>query len=294
MVDFFQILFNGIALGSIYALVALGFVLIYKATDIFNFAQGELMMVGAYLCYTLIVHLELGYWTSFLLTLCFCFILGSLVEALFLRRLLGKPVFSVIMVTVGLAVILQGTVSLIWGDDVHNFPAFFSDQVYRFRDIAIRPVDISILVATATLVVGFIVFFRYTKAGLGMRGTANDQDTALLMGINVKRIFSLSWAIAATIAAIGGACYANVLFLSPDMSHIGLKAFPAAILGGLDSIPGAILGGIIIGMCETLAGGYLDALVGGGIKEITSFVILIAILMIKPYGLFGKEQITRV
>ena len=294
MIDFFQILLNGVALGSIYAIVALGFVLIYKATGVFNFAQGELMMVGAYICFTMIVYLKLGYWPSFLLTLCFCFIFGSLIEILILRPLLGKPIFSVIMVTIGLAIILQGSISLIWGDDVYNFPAFFPDRIFRISGIALEPIDIMIFVTTALLVVGFFIFFKYSMVGLAMRGTANDQDTALLMGINIKRIFSLSWAIAATIGAISGACYADVLFLSTGMSHIGLKAFPAAILGGLDSIPGAIIGGIIIGLCETLAGAYLDKLVGGGIREITSFVILIVILMIKPYGLFGKEEITRV
>jgi branched-chain amino acid transport system permease protein len=294
MTEFIQILLNGMSLGSIYAIVALGFVLIYKATDVFNFAQGELMMVGAYVCYTLMVHLELSYWLSFLLTFCFCFVFGMAIEILILRPLLGKPIFSVIMVTVGLAVILQGTVSLIWGDDVYNFPKFFSDKALRFPGISLRPTDIWVFVTTFFLVIGFYMFFRRSKLGLAMRGTANNQDIALLMGINVKRVFSLSWAIAACIAAVGGACYANVLFLAPDMSHIGLKAFPAAILGGLDSIPGAIIGGIIIGVCETLAGGYIDQLVGGGVREITSFIILIAILMVKPYGLFGKEKIIRV
>jgi len=294
MTDFLQIVLNGVALGSIYAIVALGFVLIYKATDVFNFAQGELMMVGAYICYTLIVHLGMGYWLSFFLTLCFCFGFGMIIEVLILRPLLGKPIFSVIMVTVGLAVILQGSVSLIWGDDVYNFPKLFSDKTLRFSGISLKPTDIWVFVATFLLVIGFYIFFRRSRMGLAMRGTANNQDTALLMGINVKRVFSLSWAIAACIAAVGGACYANVLFLAPDMGHIGLKAFPAAILGGLDSIPGAIVGGIIIGVCETLAGGYLDQMVGGGIKEISSFIILITILMIKPYGLFGKEKITRV
>ncbi len=294
MTDFLQIVLNGIALGSIYAIVALGFVLIYKATDVFNFAQGEIMMVGTYICYTLIVHLEMGYWLSFILTLCFCFGFGVVIEFLILRPLLGKPIFSVIMVTVGLGVILQGSVSLIWGDDVFNFPTLLSDKTLRFSGISVKPTDVWVFAATCVLVIGFYFFFTRSKLGLAMRGTANNQATALLMGINVKKVFSLSWAIAACIAAVGGICYANVLFLAPDMSHIGLKAFPAAILGGLDSIQGAIVGGIIIGLCETLAGGYLDQLVGGGIREITSFTILIAILMIKPYGLFGKEKIIRV
>ncbi|MBW2096624.1 MAG: branched-chain amino acid ABC transporter permease, partial [Deltaproteobacteria bacterium] len=219
MIDFLQILLNGVALGSIYAIVALGFVLIYKATDVFNFAQGELMMLGAYVCYTLIVHLELAYLLSFLLTLCFCFVFGMVIEILILRPLLGKPIFSIIMVTVGLAVILQGTVSLIWGDDIYNFPKLFSDQVLRFPAISLRPPDIWVFVTTFLLVIGFYIFFRHFKVGLAMRATANNQDTALLMGINVKGIFSLSWAIAVCIGAIGGICYANVLFLTPDISH---------------------------------------------------------------------------
>jgi len=291
---FVQVIVSGLAIGSIYALVALGFVLIYKATDVFNFAQGELMMVGAYLCYSLIVFTGMGYLASLLLTMCLCFVLGVIIEVLFLRPLLGKPVFSVIMVTIGLAVIVQGLVSLIWGDDVHNFPHLFRDQVLRVLNVPVRPAELWIFGATIVLVIVFLVFFKYSRIGIAMRATANRQDTAKLMGISVKRIFSLSWAIAAVIASIGGISYANLLFVSPDMSHIGLRAFPAAILGGLDSVPGAIIGGMIIGICETLAGAYLAQMAGGGIKEITSFVILIAILMIKPYGLFGKEEIIRV
>lgn len=291
---FLQLILSGLAVGSVYAMVALGFVLIYKATDVFNFAQGELMMLGAYVSYTLVIHLGLGYLAAFLLTACFCFLFGMLIEMLILRPLLGKPIFSVIMVTIGLAVILQGTISLIWGDDVYNYPTFLSDQAHNLHGILVKPIEIWIFGITVILVLFFLVFFKYSKVGVAMRGTANDQDTALLMGISVKRIFSLSWAIAAIIAAIGGISYANLLFLSPDMCHIGLRAFPAAILGGLDSIAGAIIGGIIIGLCETLAGAYLDQLMGGGIKEITSFVILITILMVKPYGLFGKREIIRV
>lgn len=291
---FVQVVVSGLAIGSIYALVALGFVLIYKATDAFNFAQGELMMLGAYICYSLIVFTGMGYLLSFVLTVCVCFGLGMLIELLCIRPLQGKPVFSVIMVTIGLAVIMQGLVSLMWGDDVHNFPQLLSDQVIRVFDVPVRPAELGIFTVTIVLVIMFLLFFKYSKVGLAMRATANNQDTAKLMGISVKLIFSLSWAIAAVIAAVGGISYANVLFVSPDMCHIGLRAFPAAILGGLDSIPGAILGGIIIGICETLAGAYLDQMVGGGIKEITSFVILIGILMFKPYGLYGKEEIVRV
>lgn len=291
---FVQVVLNGLAVGSIYALVALGFVLIYKATDVFNFAQGELMMLGAYFCYTLIALVGLDYLTSFLLTLGLCFAMGMVIEMLVLRPLVGKPIFSVIMVTIGLAVMLQGLTSLIWGDDVHNFPAFLSSEVFSIHTVHLRPIEMWIFGSTITLVIAFLLFFKYSKIGIAMRGTANDQDTAMLMGISVRRIFSLSWAVAAIIAAVGGISYANLLFVSPDMSHIALRAFPAAILGGLDSVPGAIVGGLIIGVCETLAGAYLDHMLGGGIKEITSFVILIAILMIKPYGLFGKKEIIRV
>ncbi len=291
---FVQVVFNGLAVGSIYALVALGFVLIYKATGVFNFAQGELMMLGAYFCYTLIAMVGLGYILAFLLTLILCFLMGIVIEMAVLRPLVGKPIFSVIMVTIGLAVTLQGLTSLVWGDEVHNFPSFFSSEVLSFHQVHLRPIEIWVFFSTLMLVIGFLIFFKRSKIGIAMRGTANDQNTAMLMGISVRRIFSLSWAVAAIIAAVGGISYANLLFVSPDMSHIGLRAFPAAILGGLDSIPGAIIGGIIIGVCETLAGAYLDHMLGGGVKEITAFIILIIILMIKPYGLFGKKEIVRV
>ncbi|MDY7030928.1 MAG: branched-chain amino acid ABC transporter permease [Thermodesulfobacteriota bacterium] len=291
---FIQIIVSGLALGSIYALIALGFVVIYKATDVFNFAQGELMMVGAYLCFTFSTQLQLPFLYSFLLTLVFSAILSIIIEVLIIRPMVGEPMFSAVMVTLGLSFILQGIVGLIWGYDEHKLRNPFPDQPVSIGGVAISYEHLWTFVTTAILMTIFFLFFKHSKMGMGMRATAEDTDTAFLMGIDVKRIFTLSWVIAAVIASVGGIFLASVSYVKPIMSFVGLRAFPAIILGGMDSIPGAILGGLIIGVTENLTGGYLDHLLGGGVKEITAFVVVILIMMIRPYGLFGTEQIERV
>ena len=291
---FLQLLLSGLSVGGVYAMVALGFVLIYKATGVFNFAQGELMMVGAYFSFYLITEYHLHFLQAFLLALVLSAFLGMVLEFLILRPMVGEPIFSVVMITVGLAVVLKGTVSLVWGHDVHRFPSPFASNPLSLAGVAIFPSSLWTIVATCALVVIFILFFRISKVGIAMRAVANDQRAAQIIGISIRKIFSISWAIAAVVATIGGFFFVNIFFVTPDISQIGMKAFPAAILGGMDSVPGAIIGGLIIGIVENLAGGYLDKLLGGGIKEISSFVVLILILMIKPYGLFGKKEVTRV
>jgi len=289
-----QIIVSGLALGSIYALIALGFVIIYKATDVFNFAQGELMMVGAYFCFAFSTQLHLPFVYSFLLTLVFSAILTVVIEAIIIRPMVGKPMLSAVMVTLGLSFILQGIVGLIWGYDEHKLITPFPDQPVSIGGIVISYQHLWTLITTAVLLIIFFIFFKYSRLGVGMRATAEDTDTAFLMGINVKRIFTMSWVIAAIIASVGGVFLASVSYVKPIMSFIGLRAFPAVILGGMDSIPGAILGGLIIGVTENLAGGYLDHLLGGGVKEITAFVVDIIIMMVRPYGLFGTKEIERV
>lgn len=291
---FLQIIVSGLALGSIYALIALGFVIIYKATDVFNFAQGDLMMFGAYLCFTFSTQLELPFFYSFLLTLVFSAILAIVIEAIIIRPMVGEPMFSAVMVTLGLAFILQGIVGLIWGFDEHKLITPFPEKPLSIEGIVISYQHLWTFITTAILLIVFFLFFKYSRLGVGMRATAEDTDTAFLMGINVKRIFTLSWVIAAIIASVGGIFLASVSYIKPIMGSIGLRAFPAVILGGMDSIPGVILGGLIIGVVENLAGGYLDHLLGGGVKEITAFVVVILIMMIRPYGLFGTEEIERV
>jgi len=291
---FLQLLISGIATGSIYALIALGFVLIYKATDVLNFAQGELMMMGAYFCFAFITQAKLSFLPAFILTLVAMAILGFVIEVSILRPLLGEPVFSVVMITIGLSILLRGVVGLFWGHEEFPFPSPFSKVPINIGGVAISHAHLWTIVIAAIFLVIFFLFFRFARIGLGMRATAEDQDVASLMGINVKKIFSISWSIAAIVASVAGVALASVSFMHPLMSYIGLRAFPAAVLGGLDSIPGAILGGIIIGVTENLAGGYVDKFFGGGVKEITAFVLVLIVMMVRPYGFFGTKEIERV
>lgn len=294
LANLLQLGLNGLAVGSIYAIVALGFVIIYKATDVFNFAQGELMTLGAFVCYFFIVQLQLPFLWGFLLTFAAMACIGLITEELFFKPMVGEPIFSLIMVTVGLSVFLKGVTGLLWGYMIKKLPAFVSENPISFYGIVISPTHLMTIVITGLLILLFALFFKYSMVGIAMRAVANDQDASLLMGIGVRRIFGLTWAVSAMVASIGGILFSTINYLHPSSSHVGIKVFPAVVLGGLDSIPGAVVGGIIIGVVESLAGGYVDPLVGGGVKEITSFVILIIIMMIKPFGLFGKEEIERV
>lgn len=291
---FFQLIIGGIIVGSIYGLVALGFVLIYKATDIINFAQGELMMFGAYICYGLITDFKIPFLAAFLLTLVFSTCLGILIEVLILRPMVGEPIFSVIMITIALATLLRSIVGLIWGHDVYPFPTPFSDKPLDLFGLSLLPIEITTCVAVLGLVILFFLFFKYSRVGIAMRATAFNQKYALLMGISVRKIFSLAWVFASVVASIGGIFLAGMFYIHTNMSFIGLKVFPAVVLGGIDSIAGAMLGSLIVGVAENLAGGYLSQIFGSGIKELSAFFILIIVLMIKPYGLFGKEEVIRV
>lgn len=290
LMNLLQLILGGFAVGAIYATVALGLVIIYKATDVFNFAQGELMTLGAFVCYFFIAQLHIPTIWAFLVTFFATALIGLVIEELFLKPMVGEPIFSVIMVTVGLSVFLQGIIGFSWGDMIKKFPSFVSEKPLSFSGLVISPVQLTTVIIAAVLITVFAIFFKFANMGIGMKAVANDQDASLLMGISVRKIFGLSWAISAVVAAIGGVLLSNIMYLHPSLSSVGIKVFPAVVLGGLDSIPGAIVGGIIIGIVENVAGGYL----GGDVKEITSFIILIAILMIKPYGLFGKEEIERV
>ena len=291
---FIQLTVTGLAWGSVYACIALGFVLIFKSTDIFNFAQPELMMFGAYIAFTLITTLKLPFVLGFFCTLILMILIGSLLEMMVVRPMVGEPVLAVIMVTLGLANVLKGLTGLFWGYEELQFPSPFSEEPLIIFGAAINQAEIYTIVATAILLVIFFLFFKYSGAGISMRATAEDTRTAFLMGINVKGVFTASWAIASLVATIAGVFLASFTFLEPIMGHVGLKALPAMILGGMDSVHGAIIGGLIIGVTENLAGFYLEDYLGSGINEITAYVIVLIVMMIRPYGLFGTKEIERV
>jgi branched-chain amino acid transport system permease protein len=291
---FFQLLLSGLIVGGIYGLVALGFVLIYKATNVVNFAQGDMMMLGAYFCYFLISGYQIHFIPAFFITLIFSSLLGILIEMVILRPLVGKTAFSVIMVTVGLATLLRSLVGLIWGHDHYAFPSPFSPDAIHFLGLVILPVELATVGAALGLFALCFLFFKFSRLGVAMRATAFNQKYAFLMGISVRKIFSLSWVMASVVASIGGILFASISILDTSMSFIGLKVFPAVVLGGIDSIGGAIIGGLIVGLTENMAGGYLSQTLGSGVKELSAFFVLLLALMIKPYGLFGKKEIIRV
>jgi branched-chain amino acid transport system permease protein len=289
-----QIIISGLAAGGVYGLIALGFVLIYKATSVLNLATGEFMTLGAFVCLSVMTETSAPFYVSFVATLGFAALLGIAIERTVLRPLIGEPIISVIMITIGLGSILKGLTHIIWSPEYRSFPQIFPPQ----------PLDLGFAIVPSGLLWGFIFaivstvifasLFRYTRTGLAMRATASNQQVALSMGISVKSVFAISWSFAAITAAVGGVIIGNISGISTNLGHIGLKVLSVIILGGLDSIVGAIVGGFVIGLLENFAGVYLDALLGGGTKEVIPFVILVIIIMIRPYGIFGKKIVERV
>ena len=289
-----QIIVTGIATGGVYGLIALGFVLIFKATGILNLATGTIMTLGAFICLTVLDAVGAPFWLAFVSTLAFAFLMGLLIERTVLRPLIGEPIIAVIMVTIGLSSILRGLTHIIWSPEYRSFPEIFPPE----------PLDLGYAVVPSGLLWGFIfaavgtaifiLIFKFTRTGVAMRATASDQQAALSVGISVRWIFALSWSFGAIAAVIGGIVIGNISGISIYMGDIGLKVLAVIILGGLDSIEGAIIGGLIIGILENLAGLYLDPVFGGGVKDVAPFFILVLIIMIRPYGLFGKKIIERV
>jgi branched-chain amino acid transport system permease protein len=294
--DFFlQLVINGLVVGSVYALVAMGFVIIYKSTSVLNFAQGEFLLLGAYVSLALLTRWHVPFWATVALTLGFAAVLGLAIERLILRPMIGEPVVSVIMVTLGLSSILRAVVQGVWGTDTRPFPEIFPSAPMMIGPVPVSRAYAWSLGCVVVLLVAFSLFFKYSRFGIAMRATAFSQQVALSMGISVRHMFALAWAIAAVVSAIGGILLGAVRTgVDQSLALIGLKVLPVAILGGLDSVLGAIVGGLLIGVLENLAGGYLDPVFGGGVKEVAPFAILVSILMIKPYGLFGKVHIERV
>ncbi|RJX30531.1 MAG: branched-chain amino acid ABC transporter permease [Desulfarculus sp.] len=290
---FLELVANGVAVGGVYALIALGFVLIYKATSIINFATGEFMMIGAYFFYTFMVLLGLPAVPAFILVMACSALLGLVVERAILRHMLGQPTISIIMVTIGLSSILLGLAELIWTSDFKSFPPLFPRAPVIIGEVVIRSNFFWGFIIAMAAVAAFALLFKYAKVGVAMRATADDQMAAFSMGINVRSMFTVAWAMGAIAAALGGLIIGNIGGIQPNLGHLGLTIFPVVILGGLDSIAGAVVGGFIVGIVENLAGGYLHDYVRGDVKELAPFVVLVLILLIKPYGLFGKQEIER-
>ena len=290
-----QLVISGIAVGGIYSLMALGFVLIFKASAVVNFGPGELVLFGAYVAWATILHMKFPLWFALPLTLVVAILLGLVIERGILRPLIGEPIISVIMVTFGFASVIRGVLNMTWGSDTRPFPVLFAQEPFRLGPIPISPVQLWSFVIVLILLLAFSLFFRFSLTGMAMRATADNQQVAQSLGVSVKWIFALSWCIACVVSTLSGIILGNVRGgVDFSLADLGLKVFPVVILGGLDSVMGAIIGGVLIGVLENLSGGYLDPLVGGGVKEVAPFVILVLILMIRPYGFFGKPEIERV
>jgi branched-chain amino acid transport system permease protein len=291
---FLMTLTTGIMVGGIYALVALGWVLIYKCSGVLNLAMGELTLIGAYVSLSF-YSMGVPFLLSLLFSLIIGFILGILTERIFLDKLIGKPVLPVIMVTVGLSFFFKGCVELIWGTDTRVFtPPVFSIDPIRLGPLIIGEVYLFSFVAAIILLIIFVCFFKYTRWGLAMQATADDEMAALSLGVSARFVYAAAWAIAFMAAGVGGTLLGNINGLNISVGFLSLLVLPAVVLGGLNSIPGAIVGGIIIGILQNFSGAYLDRYFPGGVKEIAPFVFMAVFLFFKPYGLWGWERIERV
>jgi branched-chain amino acid transport system permease protein len=292
---FIQLLANGLIVGAVYGVVAMSFVLIYKATKVVNFAQGEFLLIGAWCCWWLLTRYQLPFYLGMPLTLVFMVIFGVALQVCVLRPMIGEPIISVIMVTIGLSTVFQAALKWAFGTNLQPFPPIFITQVVSILGLQIQPVYLMSLAVSLALMSAMAWFFHATKYGLAMRATAFDQQVAQSLGISVKSVFAIAWAISAIVSAVAGVVVAVVNGVSAGLSAYGIKVFPAVILGGLDSIAGAVLGGVAIGLLENVAH-FVDSqyLHWGNLYEIAPFYVLIIILMIRPYGLFGTKDIDRV
>jgi branched-chain amino acid transport system permease protein len=285
-----QVVVSGLTIGSLYALTALGFAIIFRATGVVNFAQGEMMMIGAMFALVLFQDYHLGYVASFLLALAAAWGFGALVERVAYRPLLGAPVFTVILSTVAVGQIMRSGVRIVRGDVLALFPPILSTQPFTVLGISLTALNIGIVVIALGLLAGFIAFFRWTRIGWAMRATALNKEAAALVGVSVPMVFSVSWGISAALAAAAGILVAPLITITPDMGVIGIKGFIAAIMGGYNSLVGAVVGGFLLGALENLAGVYVSS----SFKDVIVFGALIAVVIVRPAGLLGTAETRRV
>jgi branched-chain amino acid transport system permease protein len=305
---FLQLVVAGLAIGVQFALIVLGFVVIYRATGVINFAQGAFVVLGAYLAYNAITTWGLPFYVSVAVAMIGCAIVGVLIEFLILRRMIGQPVYAVIMITIGLLIIMQEIPTMIWGGDNLVLGDPWGADSVTAGNVVIETKNIAILVMAAIVLAGFFLLFRYTRIGIAMRATALDQEVALAQGISAKRVFAVSWAIAGAVGALAGitAAAGAAANVQPALGFVALIAFPAMILGGLDSPLGAVIGGVIIGVTQTLTQGWVTGILhfgwlpeapdflGAGFEDVMPYLVMIVILLVRPFGLFGTKEVERV
>jgi branched-chain amino acid transport system permease protein len=288
------LLSNGILIGLMYSLIALGFVLVYKATDAINFAQGEFVMIAGFVVAVALAVRGFPLWGAVVLGLAVMIAFGFLLERVMLRRLIGRPVVAVVMATIGLAAVLRGLGPLLTGAGTKSLPLPIPDEPIVLGPLLIPPIQLAGAGVSLAFLAAFGWFFLKSRKGIAMRAVADNQQVATAMGINVERYFGLAWAMTGVVSALGGIIWGSMLGVDIQLALVGLKVFPVVILGGLDSIPGAIVGGLVVGIVENVAAGYVDPLVGGGTKDFAPYVLMIVALMVRPYGIFGKQIIERV
>jgi branched-chain amino acid transport system permease protein len=286
-VQLLQLLISGVAQGCIYGLIALGFVLIYKATETVSFAQGDLMMVGAFAGLVTMTMLGFPFWLAVPSAIIAMGLFGVVLERVVIRPILGQPAFTIVMLTIGVGYVLRGLITMIpdIGTDTHTLPVPYAGEVMRLGTLVVSAEQVVVIGVTVVLCAGLFAMFRYSKLGIAMQAASQNQLAAYYMGIPVKRINGLVWGLAAAVAAIAGLLLAPITFVHANMGFIGLKAFPAAVVGGFGSLPGAIVGGLIIGIVEALAGFYLPE----GFKDIAPYIVVLIMLVLKPNGLFGEK-----
>ncbi len=282
-----QLVISGIAQGCIYGLIALGFVLIYKATETVSFAQGELMMLGAFGGLACMTMLGFPFWIAVPSSILAMGIFGVVLERVVIRPILGQPAFSIVMLTIGIGYVARGLVTMIpaIGTETHTLPVPYKDQVWKLGTLVLNVEQMVVIASTAVLCAGLFAMFRYSKIGIAMQASSQNQLAAYYMGIPVKSLNGLVWGLAAGVAAVAGLLLAPITFIHANMGFIGLKAFPAAVVGGFGSLPGAIVGGLIIGIVESLSGFYLPE----GFKDVAAYIVVLIMLMVKPNGLFGEK-----
>jgi branched-chain amino acid transport system permease protein len=290
MLEFLQYCVSGVAVGSIYALVALGLVLILKATDIFNFAQGDMVMLGAYLGLAGIDLLHLPVLLAAVLAVVVAALLGLGLQALVLRPMLGQPLLTMVMVTIAISLVIRSVVVVIWGPVERSYPSTLPNHVVDLGGLKVSTIDLSIMAIAVACMLVFAIFFKRSRIGLQMRATAESGEAAAVCGIDEGRIFTLAMIIGVSVAALGGILLANLQVVSPGMAEIGLLALPAAIVGGITSISGAVAGGLLIGVLGQLSTGYLSS----DASDAVVYGVVLLVLLIRPYGLFGQREVVRV
>jgi branched-chain amino acid transport system permease protein len=295
MTFFLQLVITGFAQGMVYALIAIGFVIILKCSEVFNIAQGHFVLIGGYLGWTFLVPLGLPAWAALLAAIAVAIIMGLLIERLMLRPMVGQPVLAVVMMTIALSTVLGGLATLLWGAEYKAYHGLLPTLTMKVGEISIPSESLIGLIVSVICVALLMLLFRYTKIGLAMRATAEDLQVVQSMGIKATTVYAASWIIASVVGVIGGILIGGVSGANMDLALIGLKAFAVVLLGGVNSIGGAIVAGIILGMLENVAAGYLDPLLpGGGLAQVFPFFVMIIVLVFRPHGLFGLAHIERV